>query len=42
VIVTDPETRAVARPELVIEATVESEELHCTELVMLVVVPSER
>jgi hypothetical protein len=41
VIVTDPDVEPAASPELLIEATLESAELHCTLFVMSFAVPSE-
>ena len=40
-IVTEPEAEAVASPAAETEATLESEELHCAELVMFLLDPSE-
>ena len=42
VMVTEPEAAAVANPEALTDATPELDELHWTELVTFLVVPSER
>ena len=39
--VTEPGAEAVASPDAEIEAMVESDELHCAELVMFLLDPSE-